>query len=399
MRMRIQPVLLVGGEGTRLAPLSTPECPKPFIPLPQGGSLLQQTVARLAHPLFAPPVLIGNARHRFAMRNQAEEAGTIARAILLEPRPCNTAMAIATATAWMQAQGEDNTVLAILPADHAIANENTWRKSVAAAATIAAKEERLVLIAMQPREASNELGYMRLEGEQVAEFREKPQDAALLLAQGWRANSGQVIARVRVLANALETHAPHLWSAACESVAEAKRLHECTLLSPEPFTAILPAAFDRAVLEKAGNVSAVACECGWRDIGTLDAFLDHACATLQEMDPPRYARTDRPWGHAETIAEGASTLAKCLTLYPGRRISLQRHAHRIEVWLVMEGEAWVELDGEHHSLTRGQSITIPQNAWHRLVNAGESKLVLMELQVGRPDEDDIERKEDDYGRV
>jgi mannose-1-phosphate guanylyltransferase/mannose-6-phosphate isomerase-like protein (cupin superfamily) len=391
----ILPICLVGGAGTRLAPLSTPDRPKPFLSLPSGGSLLQQTLRRLAP--YRAPVLVGQAPHRFMLQNHARDAGVTPRALLLEPVARNTAMAVALAVAQQLAEGQGSQLLAILPADHAIADEAAWHHALAQAAAIAQQHDSVVLTGMRDASPSPELGYMQLAGEQVVAFREKPAHAAALAREGWLANSGQFVARAGVVAHLFAQHAPLLWDAAQRAIAQALRVEESLYAAPAAYDTVLPVPFDRAVIEKAAGLRAVTAACGWRDIGTMAAFCAHACLPVGATLP--YPRSDHPWGYAEHIAGRPGSLAKCLTLYPGQRLSLQRHHRRVEVWLVLEGEALVMLDGQYISLMPGQSLSIPRLSWHRLLNAGEGVLRVMELQLGACDEADIERAADDYGRA
>ncbi len=133
-RPLILPVILAGGVGARLAPISTPARPKPFVPLADGDSLLSKTVARVNDPRFLPPLIIGRAEDRFALLNHARAMGFAPAAILLEAHGCNTAAAVAVAAAWAQKTYGDDQVLAMLPADHAIAPEEAWRCTIAHAA-------------------------------------------------------------------------------------------------------------------------------------------------------------------------------------------------------------------------------------------------------------------------
>lgn len=395
MPQSILPICLVGGAGTRLAPLSTPDCPKPFIPFPTGGSLLQQTLRRLTP--YAAPVLVGQAQHRFALQNHAFEAGVRPSSLLLEPAARNTAMAVAVAVAQQMAAGCGGQVLALLPADHAIADEAAAHQALLQAASVAQAHDTVVLTGMRDAAPSPELGYMQLAEGHVLAFREKPADAGALARAGWLANSGQFVARSSVLADLFAQHAPLIWAAAQQAVAGGVWVQDALYPDAAAYDAVLPVAFDRAVIEKARGLRAVTAACGWRDIGTLEAFCAHAFLPSGAALP--YTRSDHPWGYAEHIAGMPGRLAKCLTLYPGQRLSLQRHQRRVEIWLVLEGEALVLLDGDYTNLARGQSISIPQQSWHRLINLGEGMLRVMELQLGACDEADIERAADDYGRV
>lgn len=116
------------------------------------------------------------------------------------------------------------------------------------------------------------------------------------------------------------------------------------------------------------------------------------------MDPQ--LREDRPWGYFSVLMEDAQHKLKRIVVYPGKRLSLQRHRQRDEHWTIVSGEARMTVDGREFTLQRGQSVDIPRGAFHRVLNAGESDLVIVEIQTGDSfDENDIERVEDDFGRA
>jgi mannose-6-phosphate isomerase-like protein (cupin superfamily) len=120
----------------------------------------------------------------------------------------------------------------------------------------------------------------------------------------------------------------------------------------------------------------------------------------KEPAPPAGSPEARPWGHFVILSAETDHKVKRIVVNPGRRLSVQRHQHRREHWLVVRGEALVTLDGEEIRLVAGQSVDIPQNAWHRVANHGKSDLVFVEVQLGESfAEEDIERVEDDYGRA
>lgn len=401
---RILPVILAGGIGQRLQPISTPERPKPFLPLEDGQSLLTHTARRIADPaLFQPPLVIGREADRFALMNHLREAGVAPAAILLESVPKNTAAAVALALAWTLRRGLVHTTLAILPSDHRLAPLPLWLKTINAAARASTKQQKLVLLGTPARSPSPHYGYMLLghklgEGaaHEVLRFHEKPHDPAALTAQGALWNMGQFIAPAGLLAAHFKRHAPRIADAAHACLERSQQAWEYTL--PAPYADnLLSTPFDRAVVEKSATL-AVPFAGDWQDLGTLDAWkastgLDEAYyATL----PPR---TDRPWGYFELLGQTATQVRKQLVIYPGCRLSRQRHQLRDEHWQILHGTAHIELGESIHRLHAGQSISIPAQHWHRLSNHHEEAIIIEEIQNGNPSEADIERDEDDYGRI
>lgn len=396
--MRLTPIILTGGEGKRLAPYSTSLCPKPFIPFHDGSSLLQHTLQRVADGLFAPPVFVGNVQHRFLMMNHARLVERIPQAVLLEARSQNTGFAIALLAAFMLQHADAGELVAILPADHAIDNAQAWRDSIGEAAQIAADGESIVLLGIAPTDDSSAYGYIGRDAQgYVTGFREKPTEAAPLCKAGWLWNSGQLIARADTLAAACARYAPALWRHAQEALMRAEQEGPFvtlpdTILEPEQ---ALP--FDKAVLEKAANLRVVACDAGWQDVGTPKAFC--AYAGIERDEQAIRGRNDHPWGYTEQVARCDRTLQKRLTIYPGCRISLQRHFERDEHWHITEGYAHITLGDDELQCIAGDTVLVPRGIWHRIGNAGGSLLRVDEVQSGLPCEHDIERREDDYGRT
>lgn len=399
------PVILAGGAGTRLAPIARADRPKPFIPLPDGRSLLTHACQRVAQDaLFAAPLLVGQAGSRFALLNHARAAGVTPAAILLEPEVRNTAMAIAIAVAHAMAT-QPEAILAVLPADHIIEPVEAWHRAMAQAAHASQEARKICLLAVTPDSASSEYGYMELLGAgdyfSVGRFIEKPSHAAAFLAQNatelrWAWNAGQFIAPAEIFAQALAAHAPQVWAAAQAACAAAHREWEFTVLGAAAYEAAPALSFDRTVIEKT-PVIACKLDATWRDLGTRRAWESYT--ELGAGDYPLPQRTDRPWGHFELADATPERAEKFLTIYPGCRLSRQRHRQRSEAWEVIEGSAKVEKDEAVILLHKGDSILIEPMTWHRLANYTDNILIIKEIQCGLPDENDIERSDDDYGRI
>lgn len=408
---KILPICLAGGKGQRLAPISTPQCTKPFVTLADGSSLLQLTLRRIKQsPLFSHPLIIGAESERFALLNHARLAQSSPHAILLEPMGRNTALAVASAVAFLSNTHAGDTVLALLPADHVIEDTGAWEASLARAARHAQSSGEITLIGMALDTASREYGYMQLADappdissahtvHQISGFVEKPHNASELVATGrYLTHSGQVIATLAALIASCEQYAPNLWSAALQATRLGAIDQEFFLLDKTAYEDALPIAFDRAILEKQRRLCAISSACGWSDIGTVSAFTSYAKENVSWFKA-QPLRVHRPWGYYDLISATPNSQVKRLYVFPGARISMQRHAHRAEHWTIISGIANVELDDKTHILDAGESLVIAQNAWHRLSNYGASLLQIMEVQTGLPDEADIERAADDYGRV
>lgn len=399
----ILPVILAGGEGTRLAPISTPDQPKPFVPLPDGRSLLTRTFQRLADTsMFLPPLLVGHANHRFALLNHARAAECIPSAILLEPQAKNTAMAIASAVVYAL-NAQPQSILAILPADQVIEPAERWLTAVTEAAIAAETHGKLCLLGVTPTRPDPHFGYIEpgesaagTGAQHVASFIEKPSRPAPLLPHClW--NAGQFLAPPSVLARLFQTHAPDIWQAATDAVAARDHRWEFSTLGSAAYISAPPRSFDRAIVEHSQSL-VVRLEAHWHDLGTVEAWEAFTCQPADSYQAlPK--RTDRPWGFYELLAEAPNRLDKRLTVFPGCRLSLQRHTERSEQWEILSGTAEITLNDVRHTLRAGESIEIPAYAWHRLANESFYPLIIHEIQLGNPDETDIERREDDYGRL
>lgn len=382
------PVILAGGDGKRLAPLSTPECPKPFIPLPDGRSLLTATLQRLIDKdLFLPPILVGQAAHRYALLNHARAAGVVPAAILLEPAARNTAMAIACAGQYAR-QCFPDAMLAILPADQAIHPMEPWQNAMRAASETADQADTLCLLGVPPHRPEPQFGYLEPghavgEGFTIRQFIEKPENP-LLLSPSCLWNAGHFVVDGKRLLRTMERHLPAVTEAARQAVAEARAEWEFTRLAEPPYARVEAASFDRVIVEKMQTVG-VRLEAAWQDLGSVEAWENYTGETLAEACR-RPARTDRPWGYFELLAAEPHRLEKRLTLYPGCRLSLQRHHARKEDWEIVAGEALIELDGHTQRLSLGQQRHIPAKSWHRLENPGPEILIVHEIQWGTPDE-------------
>ena len=399
--MRIQPILLCGGVGARLAPLSTPDHPKPFLPFRGGKSLYQATLARCASAQFLPPVIIGNDSHRYTMLNQLRDIEANYAAILLEPSAKNTSLAIMRAVNYLLRNRNNAEFLLFLPSDHAIADRNMWAADVTALAN-ALPANGIGLLGIRPTHAHSGYGYITHAPSQhaihpVQQFLEKPADANMR----WHTptmlwNSGMVLARPEALRAACIAQAPMCWEAAETSVARGQPDFEFFACVEAPHCIPLP--FDRAVLEKTEALYVKPTACGWSDIGDGEAWDAHAEHTLlAQLTQPR--RIDRPWGYFFVTSHSATRIEKTLFVYPGARLSLQRHAQRGEDWHVISGNARVQCGEEIRRLAAGDKAHIPAGAWHRLENVGEGVLRVHEVQSGAPHEADIERAADDYGRA
>lgn len=345
--MRIHPVILCGGDGTRLAPLPA----KQFLALTGPETLIQQTARRVSR--YAPTTVIANHAHGDLVA--AQLPGTN---VILESVRRGTAGAAALAC-----EAQAGLVL-LLPSDHVIADEAAFHRAVAEAAALAA-QGFIVTFGIAATTPETGYGYIVREGDKVARFIEKPPqvEAEALIANGALWNSGMFLFQGRVMGEELARYGNE-------------------------------GSLDRVVMEKTDHAAVIPCDIGWRDIGSWPSLWRHA-QTRSDLAP-----VVRPWGRYTSFAQGAGFQLKEIVVNPGSRISLQRHRRRREHWIVMAGVARVTRDDAVFDLAVGGTADISLGAIHRLENPGAEPLHIVEAQFGDYlGEDDIERFSDDYGRA
>ena len=469
---RVIPVILSGGSGSRLWPVSRESFPKQLWPLISERSMIQETALRARGPGFAPPVVVCNQEHRFLIAEQLRGAGIEGARIVLEPVGRNSAPAIAAA-ALLVAESDPDAVLWMMPADHAIPDDDALHRLLALAVA-AARQGRIVTFGMKPAAAETGYGYIEV-GEalpglpgihSLARFIEKPDApmAATFAASGrhlW--NSGMFVFSARTLLEELDRYAPDVVAAVARAVRERKQDLDFIRLAPEPFAAGPNISLDYAVAEKTDRAAVAPADLGWSDVGswgalwdlggkdqggnvaqgdvlleaaencyvrsdgvltavvgltdavvvvTKDAVLamhrDHAQDVKRVVDRLKQAgrheavahnRVYRPWGFYESLISGDRFQVKRIVVNPGHKLSLQKHFHRAEHWVVVNGSAVVTCDDTETLVRENESIYLPLGCVHRLENPGRIPLTLIEVQSGAYlGEDDIVRIEDTYGR-
>ncbi len=279
----IVPVILSGGSGTRLWPMSTPERPKQMLPLTADETMLQLTANRVAGDQFDAPIVVANARHAGMIEEQLEAIGSRPQVLILEPIGRNTAPAIALAAL---AAPDPRSPLLVMPSDHVIEDVVAFRAAIAAALP-AVEEGWLVTFGITPDAPETGYGYIKV-GDKIGEgihrvdrFVEKPPlaDAEAMLADGGYAwNGGIFLFRADAFLEALAQHEPVMLEAVRRSVTEGERVGTHLLPSAEAFAAAPSESIDYAVMEKADRVAVVPVTMGWNDVGSWDAL--HAMSAV-----------------------------------------------------------------------------------------------------------------------
>lgn len=479
----IQPVILCGGSGTRLWPLSRSGFPKQFLCLTGSESLFQQAAKRIVDLgsealKVAKPLIVTSEEHRFLALEQLREAGIELGAALLEPAVRNTAPALTLAALAATADGLDP-IMVVTPADQTVANTVAFTQAMQAAVREAACGS-IVILGITPDLPEIGYGYIQATAETmestmvVQRFVEKPSNAVArqyLAEGGYYWNSGMFVLKASVWLKALEKFRPDILHAT--TTAWQKRSADANLATPfvrpgkTEFAAVPAESIDYAVMERCPGtecpVKMVPLDAGWSDLGAWDAVwsvlpkdqngnahvgdvltsnstnnLVHANCRLVTLlgvsdlivvetadavlvagknnsqdvkhivkkltDRNReehvlHRKVHRPWGWYDSIDEGGRFKVKRIQVRPKASLSLQKHNHRAEHWIVVSGTAEVTNGNKVLTLTENQSTYIPLGEVHRLTNPGTVPLEIVEVQSGSYlGEDDIVRFEDTYGR-
>jgi len=280
--VRVHPVILSGGSGTRLWPMSRAQYPKQLLPLVSAHTLLQQTALRVAEgPRFTPPLVVANDEHRFIVAEQLRQCGVVPRATILEPVGRNTAPAVGIAALALAAEGPDALML-VLPSDHAIVDQAAFLSAIDRAAA-AAGQGRLVTFGITADRPETGYGYIRrgaalagLDGAYaVAGFIEKPDRAraeACLAAKDYCWNSGMFLFPAGLILSELERLQPVLLAACRRALAAARRDLDFLRLDRDAFAAAPSISIDYAVMEHTPHAAMVPADIGWSDVGTWDAL-------------------------------------------------------------------------------------------------------------------------------
>ena len=310
---KIHPVILSGGTGTRLWPLSRENRPKQLLPLVDDQTLLQQAALRMLDPLFTPLTVIASAQHRFLVAEQLREVGATSPTIVLEPSARNTAAATAVAALLVRRRDPEGLLL-LAPADHRILDDEAFRNAVREAA-VAAREGFLLLFGVKPDHPATGYGYIRVGAPLAAEGRARSVDAFVekpdrstaeqYLASGnylW--NSGIFLLPASAILAELSSREPELVANAAEALKRASRDEDFLRLDQPAFDRCRSISIDYAVIERAERLAVIPVDFGWTDIGSWSALAeiagrDEAGNTivgevLTEATRNSYVRSDGP---------------------------------------------------------------------------------------------------------
>ncbi|WP_185982855.1 mannose-1-phosphate guanylyltransferase/mannose-6-phosphate isomerase [Aureimonas mangrovi] len=467
----IIPVIMAGGSGTRLWPVSRETMPKQFIALMDGGvSTFQETLKRVTGPGFALPIVVTGNDFRFVVAEQMKAAGVVGE-IVLEPERRDSAAAVAVGALLGEARDPDAVCL-VLAADHVVTGGEAFVADCLKAAE-AARGGHIMTLGIVPTHPSTAYGYLELgaslgsEGAFVLEsFVEKPDRARAegYVERGLLWNCGNFLFKAGIMLEELEANAPEVLAAARTALVGGVRDLDFLRLDAVAFAAAPKISIDYAVMEKTRRAGAVRASFGWSDIGSWDSIYDvktpdadgnvlegpvsvlgtsgslvrsdgplttvvglndvvvvampDAVLVASKDEAPKvkdlvaklgregygeatdHLRIHRPWGWYQRIDIGDRFQVKHICVHPGGTLSLQRHHHRAEHWVVVHGTAEVTIDGVVKHYHENEAAYLPIGCTHRMRNPGKIDLKIIEVQVGSyTGEDDIVRLEDVYART
>ena len=474
---KILPVILCGGQGTRLWPLSRKSFPKQFLSINNLNkkSLLQNTQQRLEGiKNLIEPILVCNSDHRFIVAEQMREININPKSILLEPFGRNTAPAILLA-ALKSLETEDNPHLLILSADHQINNAKKFRDLVEIGKKYS-EENKLVTFGVVPKSPETGYGYIKsekpfnlkkFEGLNILEFIEKPnleRAKELIKDKSFTWNSGIFLFKAKTIINEIKNLNPEIYNACKKTLSHSLKDLDFQRIDKKSFEDCPNISIDNAVMENTKKGIVLPLDADWSDVGSWKSvwensnkdilgnvtkgnvfcketencylhsenkllvslglkdivIVDTDDATLVAeknqsenikklvgelqvkniKEANSHKKGFRPWGFYISVLEDVRWQVKIIHVKPGARLSLQKHHHRAEHWIVVKGTAEVEIENKKSVLTENESTYIPLGLKHRLSNPGKIPLEIIEVQSGSYiSEEDIVRYEDSYGRI
>lgn len=453
-------VILCGGSGTRLWPVSRTLYPKQFVKLFENESLFQKTLKRNTSFADSFSVVINQEQYFMGLDQLDDLKLNSKKQFILEPIGRNTAPAIAMA-AFASSPDE---ILLVVPSDHLIEKQAAYEEAVKKASELAG-QDKLITFGIKPSYAETGYGYIEANGFEVKSFKEKPDATTAeqyLKAGNYFWNSGMFCFKAKVFLEELKKYTPDVYEESLKTFQNA-RTDAAIRLQMEDMKSIRSESIDYAVMEKSSRVNVIPADIGWSDLGSFDSLYEalpkdkngntisdntnhigsknnlviahnRLISTIDVEDLMIVDTTDaiviakkgstqkvkdlvaevkkknvemtnvhttahRPWGTYTILEENPGYKVKQITVRPGGKLSLQYHHHRSEHWIVVSGIATVTINEKTFDLKQNESCYIPKEATHRLYNQQKEDLVLIEAQVGGYlGEDDIVRLQDDYKR-
>ena len=399
--MKIRPVILCGGAGTRLWEDKKHHQPKQFIDF-GGWNLMEKTLERIKNPIFDHPIISTNNKYLSQVRRSLKNAKIKKYKIVLEPAKKNTAPAILSSALIKDIPLKQS--LMYFAADHLIEKTSIFNRSIKN--NIKNLDDKNIFIfGIKPTNPSSEYGYFLTKKikniNKVSKFIEKPNilKAKQVIKKKGYWNSGMFFLRKDSIINNFKKYQPKTYKSCLLSVNKSKYKNNTYYLNKSAFIKSVEKSFDYAILEKSKNINAIKLDIPWSDLGSWKEI-----SKIFNKNKSKYFKKKnvfyRPWGSYTNLFRGKNFLVKELNVKSKGILSLQKHHHRSAHWLITQGKPLITLNKKKLSKSVNQSIYIPKGAIHRIENPFKINVKILEIQKGSIlKETDIVRYQDIYGRV
>jgi len=400
--MKIRPIILCGGAGTRLWPNSKEHQAKQFIDF-GNWTLLGKTLERVKSPSFDAPIISTNLKYLKEVKKHLKKNKISKYKIVLEPSKRNTAPAILASALIKDIPNEQP--LMFFAADHLIEKASIFNKAINKNKANLT-DQNIFIFGIKPTSPSSEYGYFttkKIRGNinKVNKFIEKPKEAKAkqVIKQKGYWNSGMFFLRKDSIIYNFKKHQPTIYRNCFNAVSKAKHKANTYYLNKISFEKATAKSFDYAILEKTKQINAIKLDIPWSDLGSWKEILK-----MYDRNKNKYYKKKnvyyRPWGKYVNLFEGKKFLIKELFVKPKGILSLQKHHHRAEHWFVAQGNPRITLNKDSFLMKKNDHIFIPLGSIHRIQNLGKKLVKIIEAQVGSVlKETDIVRFQDVYGRI
>ena len=399
--MKIRPVILCGGAGTRLWPNQKNHQAKQFIDF-GGWTLIQKALERVKNIIFDYPIISTNSKYLKQVKLALKKSKVKKYKIVLEPAKKNTAPAILSSALIKDIPS--NQALMFFAADHLIEKSNILNKSINKNKSNL-DDKNLFIFGIKPTNPSSEYGYFLTKKikniNKVTKFIEKPKllKAKQVIKKNGYWNSGMFFLRKDSIINNFKKYQPKTYRSCLKSLNKAKFKNNTYYLNRSSFAQSVQKSFDYAILEKTKNINAIKLDIPWSDLGSWNEI-----SKIYKKNKSKYFKKKnvyyRPWGRYVNLFEGKGFLVKELYVKSKSSLSLQKHHHRSEYWLVTNGKPLITINKNKFTKKLNESVFIPQGAIHRIENPYKKPVKIIEVQTGHIlKESDIVRYQDIYGRV
>ena len=400
--MKIIPVILSGGAGTRLWPKSKKNMPKQFIDF-GGWTLFQKTLERIQNPIFDYPIISTNISYLNLVRRYLSKYKMKKYKILLEPVKKNTSAAILSSVLLDEIPFEQPMIF--FPADHLIEEVRQFNKAIISNKKYL-DEDNISIFGIKPNLPSSQYGYFLTKKtskgfSKVSKFIEKPNlnYAKKIIKKNGYLNSGIIFASKISIINNFRKYQTKTLNFCIDAVCKSRVSNNVYYLNKKSFQRIPEISFDYAILEKSRNINGIKLNIAWSDLGSWKEI-----SNIFKRNRSKYFKKNnvfyRPWGKYTNLFNGKGFLVKELVINSKSSISLQKHNHRSEYWTVTSGKPKITINKRKFFKNVNETIFIPRGAKHRIENLFKKPVKIMEIQTGPIlKETDIVRYKDIYGRA